>query len=177
MALLLQLGKGACAGPDEAGLPGGAGENGRDGVGVFEGVVTGVLLGVGGLDGGLPGGVLGGVEGGLLGGGADLGEVTVGGTEGAETGVLAVGRNVGRAGSGGTPAGVMAFEAVKAVGTCRGILAENALVAMRRKVKTRDFICLMLGHHTFCVQLLTHSIQRSKTIHSIKGMSRTTSLP
>lgn len=62
MALLLQLGKGdwACAEFVEPCVVlfcevGGAGDDGRDGVGVLDGVVTGVLLGVGGVGGGLAG--------------------------------------------------------------------------------------------------------------------------
>ena len=134
MALLLQLGKGACAGPDEVGLPGGAGEDGRDGAGVFEGVATGVLLGVGGVDaGGFE--VIGETEVLPLGGGADLGEFAGDPTgrdlEGAGTDVVRVGRTgVGTVGRAATPAGVTALEAVKAVGTCSGILAEHALVAI-----------------------------------------------
>ena len=162
MALLLQLGKGACAGPDEVGLPGGAGEDGRDGAGVFEGVATGGLLGVGGVD---PNGlaVVGESEVLPLGGGADLGEFTGEprgeDLEGAGTDVVRMGRmGVGTVGRAATPAGVTALEAVKAVGTCSGILAEHALVAIIMITQRNDFIRLMHEYYRFYVQKLTHII-------------------
>ena len=97
----------------------------------------------------------------LLGGGADLGElvggdtegeITGGDTEGAETGVVKVGRTgVGTVGRLAALVGVTALEAVKAVGTCSGILAENALVAMSMRVKRIDFIIIcMWSRETLC---------------------------
>ena len=156
MAFLLQLGKGDCAWPvEEEPLEEPLLEVGGAGDVVVEGGGLTVVEG-GGLEvvGGGDVTPVGGGDVTVLGGGADLGEfvggdtageITGGDTEGAETGVVKVGRKgVGTVGRLAALVGVTALEAVKAVGTCRGILAENALVAMSMRVKRIDFITICM---------------------------------
>ena len=160
MAFLLQLGKGDCAcvwpveeEPLEEPLleVGGAGDVVVEGGGLT--VVEGGGLEVaGGGDVTLVGGDVT-----VPGGGAEFvgdteGEITGGDTEGAETGVVKVGRKgVGTVGRLAALVGVTALEAVKAVGTCRGILAENALVVMSMRVKRIDFITIcMCSRDSLC---------------------------
>ena len=123
-----------------------------DGVleGVLEGVETGVLLGVGGVLAGL-------VVTEAVGGVAVAGLAADGGIEGVEAdgatdGFLCVPRvgrvdvvgkaDIGTVGSAALE-GVIALDAVNAVGTCSGSLAENALVVMSIK-NINDFIAICL---------------------------------